>query len=339
MSDRDVVTQYLHQMAKSWPQPPEIGAREWRFMPPEERGQWLFEHAFVRDYRGGGKPEWVTSEKPGYVINPETRDTQTSQQVLHAINTAEFGIALTDATGFSEALEETPQGPGRENILHVGGFVLALVIVVLLAILAVRLFGGDGDSGSVADDPAGEVVEGAGEAEVDDAVPDAVEADPAVPAGDEGDTPGNQGEAVADPPTPEELEAQEPIPLTDGPWRVFVDPSESGARWDVVFLAGGVCSIPGDPSVVSCTYVEDPPAVEITLDRHDAAEAQNADGDVRTGEVDWNEWFHMTRVGNTMYGPWEIESWIFSYDNGLEWRGNAIFRETAFIRPVHAADP
>jgi hypothetical protein len=281
------------------------------------------------------------------VIRDETRHSETSQQVVQVVDTMQGGWNLLDAIA-DQHLDTLPWDD-RENRPAYSGtdadfgliirFVAVLVLIVLGAILAVVLFGGDGDSESAADDPGGEIIDGAGEP-ADAGLPDPARADQAAPAGDEADTPQDQGEAVAGPPTPEELEAQDPIPLTDGPWRIFVDPSESAARWDMTFLGGGACSIPGDPSVVSCTYVEDSPAVEITLDRHDEPRAENADGDVRIGEVDWSEWFHLTRVGNAMYGPWEVESWMFSYDRGLERRGsNVILRETAFIRPVHPADP
>jgi hypothetical protein len=311
------------ELIERWPTPDGVRSDIWQGWSVAQRRDWLVHQAY----------EETDGE---LVVRADPKRPEIAEQVVQAVTSVRGAVSLAHSIrdDFSDTWEHdwasstSSDADASAWVVHAGPTLMALLALLLIALvvsfLATDMFGLGGGLSTEEPDSAEALASDEGEAIQEDETP--------APAG--GDT--DEG---GDPPTREELEAQEPIPLTDGAWRIFVDPSESAARWDVIFLGGGECSIPGDSSVVSCTYTESHPAVEITLARHDEPEARNADGDVRVGVVDWSEWFHMTRVGNTMYGQWEIEGWIFSYDDGLQRRENAIFRETAFIRPVQPSDP
>jgi hypothetical protein len=143
----------------------------------------------------------------------------------------------------------------------------------------------------------------------------------------------------AEAPSHEELQAQEPIPITDGPWRFFADASEESALYDIKFEEDGSCYVPGDQIVYGGSYTVSGNQIEIELYRRYMAESKNSEGDIRTQEVEWTEWFHMTRAGNTMTGYWEVEGWRFSYDDGLKWTGVSTNGPDIFSRPERPEDP
>ena len=132
---------------------------------------------------------------------------------------------------------------------------------------------------------------------------------------------------------------QEPIGITDGPWRFFFDISEQTPLYDIKFEADGTCFVPGDKIVYGGKYFVNGANIEIELFRRYTAEAKDGEGNTRSEEVEWTEWFHMTRAGNTMTGSREVEVWRFSFDNGLVWKDNVISGEAIFSRPERPEDP
>ena len=140
-------------------------------------------------------------------------------------------------------------------------------------------------------------------------------------------------------PTHEELVLQEPIDIRDGPWRFFQDKSEQTPLYDIKFETDGTCYVPGDKIVYGGKYFVDGANIEIELYRRYTAEAKDGEGNTRSEVVEWKEWFHMTRAGNTMTGTREVEVWQFSFNNGLIWRDNVISGEAIFSRPERPEDP
>lgn len=139
--------------------------------------------------------------------------------------------------------------------------------------------------------------------------------------------------------THEELVLQEPDDITKGPWRFFQDESEETALFDIKFEADGTCYVPGDPIVYGGKYFVEGARIEIELYRRYTAEAKDGKGNTRSQVVEWIEWFHMTRAGNTMTGEREVEVWRFGYDQGLTWRDNVISGQEIFSRPERPEDP
>ena len=139
--------------------------------------------------------------------------------------------------------------------------------------------------------------------------------------------------------THEELVLQEPIGITDGPWRFFLDKSEQNPLYDIKFEADGTCFVPGDKIIYGGKYFVNGANIEIELFRRYTAEAKDGEGNTRSEEVEWTDWFHMTRSGNTMTGSREVEVWRFSFDNGLVWKDNVISSEAIFSRPERPEDP
>lgn len=139
--------------------------------------------------------------------------------------------------------------------------------------------------------------------------------------------------------THEELVLQEPIDITNGPWRFFQDESEETALFDIKFEADGTCYVPGDQIVYGGKYFVEGNNIEIELYRRYTAEAKDGEGNTRSQVVEWIEWFHMIRAGNTMTGSREVEVWRFDYDQGLTWRDNVISGQAIFSRPERPEDP
>lgn len=133
--------------------------------------------------------------------------------------------------------------------------------------------------------------------------------------------------------------AQEPAAITDGPWRFFGDSSEANALYDIQFEADGSCYVPGDTVVYGGKYTVDGDRIEIELYRRTTATSTDPDGKVYSAEVEWSEWFHMVRTGNTMAGTWEVEGWMFSYQDGLEMTGIRVNGPEIFSRPERPEDP
>lgn len=123
------------------------------------------------------------------------------------------------------------------------------------------------------------------------------------------------GATEARPPTHAELAAQDPIPLTEGTWRFFADASEQDLLYDFAFEPTGRF-YEDDADHNEGAYEVAGPTVEMTLVRVDTMTASDGTSE-RTAEVAWQEWFTMTRVGNTMTGTWTGEQWRFDYDNGF----------------------
>lgn len=132
---------------------------------------------------------------------------------------------------------------------------------------------------------------------------------------------------------PGDSAAGDSVALTDGPWRFFFDSSEAKAMYDIKFEEDGTCSVPGDTVVYAGEYTVDGASVEIVLHRRSDNEAKDGLGGVRTETVDWDEWFHMTRAGDTMSGSWEVERWQLEYDEGLLWEGVEDSGYVVFARP------
>jgi len=145
--------------------------------------------------------------------------------------------------------------------------------------------------------------------------------------------------SVAEALTHEELSLQEPIDIKDGPWRFFQDKSEQTSLYDIKFEADGTCYVPGDKIVYGGKYFVDGASIEIELYRRYTAKAKDGEGNTRSEVVEWTEWFHMTRAGNTMTGTREVEVWQFGFDRGLTWRDNIISGEAIFSRPERPEDP
>ena len=141
---------------------------------------------------------------------------------------------------------------------------------------------------------------------------------------------------VADPPTHAELAIQEQIPLTEGTWRFFSDESEQSALYDFAFeptsrfYESGAEHNEGAYDVSADT-------VEMTLVRVATVSASDGTSE-RSEEIAWNEWFSMTRVGNTMTGTWTREDWYFDYDDGLVFRGLSEPQAGIFARPQRPDD-
>jgi hypothetical protein len=80
----------------------------------------------------------------------------------------------------------------------------------------------------------------------------------------------------------------------------------------------------------------------MTLVRVDTVTASNGVDD-RSAEVAWNEWFTLTRSGNTMTGTWTGEVWTYSYDDGFvltgEVRDRSLSGQVVFARPQRPDDP
>ncbi|MDA3935258.1 MAG: hypothetical protein PF636_00120, partial [Actinomycetota bacterium] len=124
---------------------------------------------------------------------------------------------------------------------------------------------------------------------------------------------GPTDEPPVDAPSVAELEAQEPIDITDGPWS-FSREGQSYVLYTMDFESDGTFDVPDDSGFVQDgTYIVDGDSVEIELRRQKTYEAEGPQNDKRTEDVEWYEWFHMTRVGNTMRGSWEGTDWEFSY--------------------------
>ncbi len=154
------------------------------------------------------------------------------------------------------------------------------------------------------------------------------------PASDpEIDAPGESSDAI----TRDELETQDPIAITAYPWIFIRNEGQGNSFYAIYFEPEGACSIPGNTSVYDCAYTVNEANVEIEIYRTVTAEYSNKDAGSQV--IDWKEWFHLTRIGNAMRGSYEIESWFFDPNKGLEWRGNQIISDTVFAYPEHQEDP
>ena len=130
-----------------------------------------------------------------------------------------------------------------------------------------------------------------------------------------------------------ELEAQEPIDITDGAWS-FSREGESYVLYTMDFESDGTFDVRDDSGYVQDgTYIEDGDSVEIELFRRTTLEAEGDSGKKRTEDVEYYEWFHMTRVGNTMRGSWEGTDWEFSYERGFEYDGTFVKSPIIVSRP------
>lgn len=144
-------------------------------------------------------------------------------------------------------------------------------------------------------------------------------------------------EEAPGPPTHEELAAQDPIPLIQGPWRVFLTSEEAAPMYDFLFFDDGTFHESGADHNAG-TYTEDAQTVILSLTRVDTGVASDGVNE-RVEEISWTETFTMTRTGNTMTGSWERESWVFSYNNGFVSKGMTEPGPEVFVRPQRPDDP
>jgi hypothetical protein len=137
-------------------------------------------------------------------------------------------------------------------------------------------------------------------------------------------------------PTHAELEAQDPVELTEGPWRFFLTSAEESAMYDFLFFDDGTFHESGATHNAG-TYTENGQTVTMSLTRVGTGEA--SDGvNTRTEEISWSETFTLVRTGNTMTGVWERESWQFSYDDGMVYKGLTEPGPDVFARPQWPGD-
>lgn len=130
-----------------------------------------------------------------------------------------------------------------------------------------------------------------------------------------------------------ELEAQDPIAITAHPWIFIRNEAVGNSFYAIYFESDGLCNTPSYPTIYYCGYTVNGSNVEIELYLTYTAEAVTDKGDVRSQVIDWKEWFHLTRTGNIMRGSYETESWFFSYEDGLDWRGKQLISDTVFAYP------
>jgi hypothetical protein len=289
---------------RRWPTPPGVPGDQWEGWSLRQRETWLIDHTF-------------TVSEGRWILRADTQQSETSRQVVEAVSlvptATEAAVTLFDGTVRDFGVELAESGtPGRDDHVHALFAVIGLIAIVLVALVVAAFvlgwFGGNGSSASTGDP---EMASGADPAHA-----------PAL-AGPEGR-----------PPTPGELEAQEPVILASVRWRFFRDSSEANPLYDFEFGENGVCVVPGDTTIRSCAFAVDGVSIEITLDRSTEATARNAEGAEKSTVVDWTEWFHMARAGNALGGSWESEVWIFSYDDGLVFKGRSIHWTTVFGRPI-----
>ena len=128
------------------------------------------------------------------------------------------------------------------------------------------------------------------------------------------------------------------IPLSTGTWRVFADATEGHALYDFRFLDDGTFHESGAEHNAG-TYAENGDAVELHLVRVYTATARDGDGNERTEEISWSEWFSFERDGNTLSGTWTKQEWVFGYRNGLIVRDPFELDTVIFARPERPDDP
>jgi hypothetical protein len=218
------------------------------------------------------------------------------------------------------------------------GLVIIAAFALLMFLLALAFLPGfTGDDGSPdAATPAPAPAVADEETPAADPQPDEAEAGGVVADSAAADTP-VESPGPTEEPTHEDLAAQDPIPLTDGSWRFFGDATEAQALYDFVFLADGTFHESGAEHNHG-TYTEDGTTVTMELTRVHTVSASDGVNE-RSEEIDWQEVFTMTRIGNTLDGDWTKEDWIFGYDDGLVRRGMLEPFTGIFARPERPSDP
>lgn len=288
----------------------------------DEAQQWddLIREVHQAEQGGGDGPDSTPSEpyKPSYDVGDE-----------YAVKAHGFRI--------DQAVKRLFATAGGKIVLAA----IALLFI-LLALAYIPNWGSDEEN-----TPSGSPDEAVAELDqLDASRGDAAQGDPA-----EGDTtsadatggepvPGAANPAVIEdevlPPTHAELAAQAPIPLTEGTWRFFADATEGHALYDFAFEPTGRF-YEDDAEHNEGAYEVAATSVEMTLVRVDTVTASR-EGNERSQEIAWNEWFTMTRTGNTMTGTWDREAWIFSYEDGLVFRGMTDPATEIFARPHRPDD-
>jgi hypothetical protein len=150
----------------------------------------------------------------------------------------------------------------------------------------------------------------------------------------------DNGEAAAEAgamPTHAELAAQEEVPLTEGSWRFFFDKSEGNPMYNFVFKPDGEFYEAGADHN-NGFYAVDGATVRLALVRVMTVKGKASNGSVVTEEVEWAEWFTMTRTGNTMTGDWEQEMWEWHPDDGFDLGDKSEREDATFARPWHPDD-
>lgn len=132
--------------------------------------------------------------------------------------------------------------------------------------------------------------------------------------------------------------ADTPVELTDGPWRFFSDASEVAPLYDFVFVGDGTFYEHGAADTSQGTYTVTGDIISLALIRTAELSASNADGDERVETHSWNESFTMQRTGDMMTGDYQVESWTFSYDDGMKYRGPGDVRTGISARPQQPDD-
>jgi len=284
-----------------------------------------------------------------------SKEAQEWDNLIRDVHEAERGVDDADSgpyelsddvdDGFAARLHEFHFRATLMRLMETRGGKIVFAAIVLLFILLALAFipnwgsdeenttdGGGGAVPAVDQGGSGQPAAGAGGA-VDEAV-----------SGGEpsAQTPQDQagGETEALPPSHAELAAQDPIPLTEGTWRFFADASEESALYDFAFEPTGRF-YEDDAEHNEGAYEVAGSTVEMTLVRVATVTASDGTSE-RSADVAWNEWFTMTRVGNTMTGTWTGEQWRFGYDDGFV-LGDIADRNApgavVFARPQRPDDP